>query len=131
MSKLSQRVAHDRLRRICFLDYDREIAIVADHTAPGTGEHEILAIGRLSKLHGRSAAEVALLVRDEYQHRGLGIELLRRLIQVARDEHLDSVQAYMLRENVEMRSLIEKLGFQIEPADEDGVHLTSLNLNRK
>ena len=130
VSKLSQRVAHDRLRRICFLDYDREIALVADHTAPGTGEHEILAIGRLSKVHGRSAAEVALLVRDEYQHRGLGIELLRRLIQVARDEHLDSVQAYMLRENVEMRSLIEKLGFQIEPADEDAVHLTYLNLNR-
>ncbi|MGA8491181.1 MAG: bifunctional acetate--CoA ligase family protein/GNAT family N-acetyltransferase [Terriglobales bacterium] len=129
LSKLSQRVAHDRLRRICFLDYDREIAIVADHTVPQTGEHVILAIGRLSKLHGRRAGEVALLVRDEYQHRGLGIELLRRLIQVARDEHLDSVQAYMLRENVEMRGLIEKLGFVVEPADESGVHLTSLRLN--
>jgi acetyltransferase len=129
LSKLSQRVAHDRLRRICFLDYDREIAIVADHTAPDTGEHEILAIGRLSKLHGKNAAEVALLVRDEYQHRGLGIELLRRLIQIARDEHLDSVQAYMLRENIEMRGLIEKLGFRVEPADEDGVHFTSLSVN--
>jgi acetyltransferase len=129
ISKLSQRVAHDRLRRICFLDYNREIAIVADHTRPDTGEHEILAIGRLSKLHGRKAAEVALLVRDEYQHRGLGIELLRRLIQVARDEHLDSVQAYMLRENIEMRSLIEKLGFHVDPADETGVHLTSLALD--
>jgi acetyltransferase len=128
-SKLSQRVAHDRLRRICFLDYDREIAIVTDHTQPETGEHEILAIGRLSKLHGRNAAEVALLVRDEYQHRGLGIELLRRLIQVARDEHLDSVQAYMLRENIEMRRLIEKLGFRVDPADETGVHLTSLSLD--
>ena len=93
------------------------------------GEHEILAIGRLSRLHGKCAGEIALLVRDEYQHRGLGIELLRRLIQVARDEHLDSVQAYMLRENTEMRSLIEKLGFIVEPADETGVHLTSLRLN--
>jgi acetyltransferase len=129
LSRLSQRVAHDRLRRICFLDYDREIAIVADHTAPDTGEHEILAIGRLSKLHGRSAGELAVLVRDQYQHRGLGIELLRRLIQVARDEHLDSVQAYMLRENIEMRGLIEKLGFHVAPADEAGVHLTSLELN--
>jgi acetyltransferase len=128
LSKLSQRVAHDRLRRICFLDYDREIAIVADHTLPETGEHEILAIGRLSKLHGTSAGELAVLVRDQYQHRGLGIELLRRLIQVARDEHLDSVQAYMLRENIEMRGLIEKLGFQVEPADQDGVHFTCLKL---
>ncbi len=128
LSKLSQRVAHDRLRRICFIDYDREIAIVADHTQSGMGEHEILAIGRLSKLHGRNVGELALLVRDQYQHRGLGIELLRRVIQVARDEHLDSVQAYMLRENIEMRGLIEKLGFHVAPADESGVHLTSLNL---
>jgi len=61
----------------------------------------------------------------------LGIELLRRLIQVARDEHLDSIQAYMLSQNIEMRNLIEKLGFQVEPADEDGVHLTSLSLNAR
>ena len=128
-SKLSQRVAHDRLRRICFIDYDREMALVADHTAPD-GEHEILAIGRLSKLHGRSTAEMALLVRDQYQRHGLGIELLRRLIQVARDEHLDSMQAYLLRENVEMRGLVEKLGFRVEPPDETGVHLAFLNLAR-
>ena len=127
-SKLSQRVAHDRLRRICFIDYDREMALVADHTAPD-GEHEILAIGRLSKLHGRSTAEMALLVRDQYQRHGLGIELLRRLIQVARDEHLDSMQAYLLRENVEMRGLVEKLGFRVEPPDETGVHLAFLNLH--
>jgi len=129
LSKLSQRVAHDRLRRICFLDYDREMAIVADHTVPDAGSHEILAIGRLSKLHGRSTAEMALLVRDQYQRLGLGIELLRRLIQVGRDEHLDSIQAYLLRENIEMRGLVEKLGFHVEPADEDGVHLAFLNLN--
>ena len=129
LSKLSQRVAHDRLRRICFLDYDREMAIVADHTVPDTGSHEILAIGRLSKLHGKSTAEMALLVRDQYQRLGLGIELLRRLIQVGRDEHLDSIQAYLLRENIEMRGLVEKLGFHVEPADEDGVHLAFLNLN--
>jgi len=127
-SKLSQRVAHDRLRRICFIDYDREVAIVADYISPATGEHEILAIGRLSKLHGRRTAEMALLVRDQYQHRGLGIELLRRLIQVARDEHLDSMQAYLLAENIEMRGLIEKLGFRVEPPDETGVHLAFLNL---
>jgi len=129
-SKLSQRVAHDRLRRICFIDYDREIAMVADYTSPETGEHEILAVGRLSKLHGKSTAEIALLVRDQYQHRGLGIELFRRLIQVARDEHLESVQAYLLRENIEMRGLVEKVGFRVGPADETGVHLAFLDLNR-
>jgi acetyltransferase len=127
-SKLSQRIAHERLRRICFLDYDREIAMVADHTSPGTGEHEILAVGRLSKLHGQSTGEMALVVRDQYQHRGLGIELLRRLIQIASDEHLESIAAYLLKENLEMRALLEKLGFKIGPADETGVHLAYRNL---
>lgn len=127
-SKLSQRVAHDRLRRICFIDYDREMALVADHTSSETGEHEILAVGRLSKLHGKNTAEMALLVRDQYQRLGLGVELLRRLIEVARDEHLESMQAYLLRENVEMRGLVEKMGFQVGGADETGVHLAFLNL---
>ncbi|MHB8485929.1 MAG: bifunctional acetate--CoA ligase family protein/GNAT family N-acetyltransferase [Candidatus Acidiferrales bacterium] len=127
-ARLSQRVAHDRLVRICFLDYDREIALLADRVVPETGEHEILAIGRMSKLHGANAAEVAILVRDQYQRRGLGLELLRRLIQVARDERLDSVHAYMLQENVEMRALIEKLGFRILATDDPGVLLAVLDL---
>lgn len=127
-ARLGQRVAHDRLVRICFLDYDREIALLADRVVPETGEHEILAIGRMSKLHGANAAEVAILVRDQYQRRGLGLELLRRLIQVARDERLDSVHAYMLQENVEMRALIEKLGFRILATDDPGVLFAVLDL---
>jgi acetyltransferase len=42
--KLEQRVAHDRLTRICFNDYDREIALVADHKCR-YGGHEILGVG--------------------------------------------------------------------------------------
>jgi acetyltransferase len=124
-ARLSQRVAHDRFVRICFLDYDREIALLVDRPVPESGEHEILAIGRMSKLHGANAAEVAILVRDQYQRRGLGLELLRRLIQVARDERLDSVHAYMLQENVEMRAPIEKLGFRILATADPGIPLQS------
>ena len=125
---LSQRVAHDRLVRICFLDYDREIALLADRVVPETGEHEVLAIGRLSKLRGVNEGEVAILVRDQYQRRGIGFELLRRLIQVARDERLDSVHAYMLQENVEMRALIEKLGFRVSITQDPGVLFAVLDL---
>ena len=45
--KLDDLVAHEGLFAECFIDYDREIAIVADHTSPETGEHEILAVARL------------------------------------------------------------------------------------
>ena len=61
---LSQRIAHERLTRICFIDYDREMALVAEQRNPQTGEREILGVGRLTKLHGTNEAEVAVLVSD-------------------------------------------------------------------
>ena len=119
---LSRRVAHERLLRICFGDYDREMALVAEHTDPGTGERRILGVGRMNKLHGRNEAEVAALVSDRYQKLGLGHELLRRVVQIARDEKLSLVSAEMLPDNVAMQAVFRRLGFRIR-ADED---LTSL-----
>lgn len=119
--ELSRRVEHERLVRICFIDYDREMALVAEKTAAasksnggdGDGDSEIIGVGRLSKLHGTNEAEFAVLVGDLYQGTGLGTELLRRLLQVARDEKLDRVSAYMLSENSGMRRVSEKLGFRL------------------
>ncbi|MFZ0739763.1 MAG: GNAT family N-acetyltransferase, partial [Candidatus Acidiferrales bacterium] len=126
-ARLTQRVAHDRLTRICFLDYDREIALLAERTDPATGAEEIIAVGRMSKTHGRNSAELAVLVRDQYQHRGLGIEILRRLIAVARDENVESVHAYLLQENFEMQALVRKVGFRVTPTDDPGVLFASFN----
>ena len=94
--KLSQRTAHERLTRICFIDYDREMALVATAPGPDGGESRIVAVGRLSKAHGRNEAEFAILVSDAWQKHGLGGELLRRLVEVGRDEGLDRIYAEML-----------------------------------
>jgi acetyltransferase len=127
-ARLEQRVAHERLTRICFLDYDREIALLAEHIAADTGEHQILGVARLSRLHGKNSAEVAVLVGDQYQRRGLGIELLRRLVQVARDEHLRTLQAYILSENIEMQKLMQKVGFRISRSEDPAVLSAVLDL---
>jgi acetyltransferase len=119
--KLSQRIAHERLTRLCFIDYDREMALVVDYQNPETGEHEILAVGRLSKLHGTSEAEFAILVSDRYQCQGLGSELLKRLLQVGRDEHLTLISAEILTENSAMQRVSEKLGFRIYPTADASV----------
>jgi acetyltransferase len=87
---LSSRVAHDRLVRICFADYDREMAIVAD-SRDAAGQHRILGVGRLVKSHAKNEGEVAVLVSDACQNQGLGLELFRRVIQIARDENLSRV----------------------------------------
>ncbi len=85
--KLSTRVSHERLTRICFLDYDREIALVAEFRDRATGDRQILGVGRLGKIHDTADAEFALLIADSAQGKGLGTELLRRLIAIGRDDH--------------------------------------------
>ncbi|HEY9828466.1 MAG TPA: bifunctional acetate--CoA ligase family protein/GNAT family N-acetyltransferase [Stenomitos sp.] len=126
LMKLSHRIAHERLMRLCFIDYDREMALVADYTNGETGEHEILAIGRLSKLHGVDEAEFSMLVTDHHQRKGLGTELLRRLINIAKDEGLARVSAQILPENGAMQRVCEKVGFKLQRSP--GLVVATINL---
>jgi len=112
MINLTQRIAHERLTQICFIDYDREMALIADYKDSESGKHAIIGVGRLSKLLGSNEAEFATLVSDKYQGLGLGSELLRRLIQVGRDEKLNQIVGYILPENRDMQRVSEKLGFK-------------------
>jgi acetyltransferase len=125
---LSSRVAHDRLVRICFVDYDREMAIVADWRDANTDEHWILGVGRLIKSHAKNEGEVAVLISDAYQNQGLGIELFRRVIQVARDEKLSSVEAEILPDNFAMKKIAKKLGFRVQTPDDPTAMRAVLNL---
>jgi acetyltransferase len=111
--KLSQRVAHERLTRICFNDYDREIALVAELKVPKGEEKKILGVGRLSKQHGRADAEFAVLVSDEWQRQGLGSELLRRLIEIGRNEKLAHISGAILGDNHAMQHICRKVGFKV------------------
>lgn len=114
---LKSRVAHDRLVRICFVDYDREMAIVAD-TRDEAGQHRILGVGRLVKSHSKNEGEAAVLVSDAAQNQGLGMELFRRIIQVARDEKLSRIDAEMLPDNFAMKKIASKLGFRLQTPDD-------------
>jgi acetyltransferase len=128
MIGLSQRVAHERLIGICFLDYDREIALVAEQTNPQTAEQEILGVGRLIKAHHENSAEFAMLITDQFQHKGLGTELLRRLIQIGRDEHLQRLTGDILAENLGMQKVCKQLGFHLQYSPEDQLMKAALEL---
>lgn len=112
----SQRVAHQRLIRICFIDYDREMVLVVDRKDPQSGEHSILAVGRLNKMHMAPEAEFAILVSDAYQRHGFGGELLRRLVQIGRDEKLQRITANILNGNVGMQRIASNAGFELKLA---------------
>lgn len=110
---LKTRTAHDHLTRICFIDYDREIALVAE-TTNKDGSPAIIGVARLSKNYTQTAGEVALMVDDAHQGQGLGTEMMQRLIEIARVEGLNHVQAVILRENQAMQRVCLKTQCQIQ-----------------
>ncbi|HTO97070.1 MAG TPA: bifunctional acetate--CoA ligase family protein/GNAT family N-acetyltransferase, partial [Myxococcales bacterium] len=103
--KLDMRVAHERLARLCFIDYDREMALIAER------EGKLVAVARLTRLSGTRDGEFALLVSDSMQGQGLGRALLSRLFDVGRDWKLARIVATILPGNVPMRRVCENLGF--------------------
>ena len=129
IQKLDSRVAHERLIRKCCVDYDREIALVADHANPQTGAHEILAVARLSRQLGREEAELGVLVTDRYQGVGLGRELVSRLIQIARTEKIHTIVAHILPENLHMLALARRFHFNYVPGNDPGSQAAILHLD--
>lgn len=127
MMKLGQRIAHDRLSRLSFIDYDREMAFVAIRR-DATGEPEIMGIGRLTKAFGRGEAEFGLLISDLYQKQGLGTELLKMLIEYGRDEHVNLIWAYVLPENAGMLALAKNLGFKQKYDNEEKLMRVTLRV---
>ncbi len=130
MLTLHRRTSHERLTRMCFIDYAREMALVVERRDPATGEAEIMAVGRLSRTPGtvEPEAEFAMLVNDRYQRQGIGSELLIRLIQIGRDEGLRRITAEVLTENRGMQLVAAKHGFTLTPDFPDGVVRARLEL---
>jgi acetyltransferase len=125
---LTQRIAHERLTRICFIDYAREIALVVRRKDPQSDAQEILAVGRLIKVHGTRDGEFAILVSDNWHHRGLGNELLKRLINIGRDEKLLRIFGDILPENRDMLRVCDKLGFRRHYSADEGVVRAEIEL---
>jgi acetyltransferase len=83
-------------------------------------EGEVLAVARLSRKHLLNEAEFAVLISDEYQGRGLGTELVKRLLEVARAEKMDRVTAEILQENTQMQRVCRMLGFKLAYRPDEG-----------
>jgi acetyltransferase len=125
---LSQRIAHERLIRVCFNDYDRELALVAEGRRPENGERFVLGIGRLSKLPGSKDAEFAIVISDVWQNRGLGTQLLTLLLQIARNERIARLSGMIMAQNLEMQHVAEKLGFKLTRDLADSAIMAGIDL---
>ncbi len=121
MMPVKRRIAHERLSRICFIDYERELALVVERKNPESGELEILGVGRLVKSPGVAEVEFAVIVSDAWQGQGLGSKLLAELIAVARQEKIERLAGTILPENYGMLHVCKKLGFGMQRSIADRI----------
>jgi acetyltransferase len=125
---LTQRVAHERLARLCHIDYDREIALVAEIRDPASGDADVVGAARIDRLAGYDEARISVLISDPYQGRGLGMELLRRLVEIGKAEKLTRLTALTSCENLSMKSVLSRLGFSMPAPDDRGMVTAELAL---
>lgn len=111
---------HDRLQQFVVIDYTKEMIILA---AIQREEKEII-IGMAQYLIDKSkhTAEVALVVRDDYQNNGIGTEMLSYVTYLARKNGLHGFTAALLMDNKNMLHLFEKAGFNIEKKAGGGIY---------
>lgn len=123
-------VTHERLARICFSDYDREIALVTERIQPGRDQRQIIAVARLIKAHCANEAELAIVISDDWQGKGLGTKLLGDLLTIGRTEGLERIVGYILPENYVMQRICNKLGFEVRYDTTQDVFRAEIELPR-
>jgi acetyltransferase len=109
------RRSHELAARFCFIDYDREMAIVAE-VAHG-GERKLVGVGRLVADPDHRTAEYAVLVTDAWQGRGLGALLTEYCLELAPAWGVKEIVAYTTAGNTRALKVFRKLGFELERKD--------------
>ena len=112
---------HKRLQDFTAVDYSKKMVIMA--TVMEQDREEIIGIGQYELNSDMHSAEVALVVADRYQGRGVGRELLSYLILLARKRGILGFTGEVLFENSGMVQLFEKMGFATSKTSEEGVYL--------
>ncbi len=110
---------HERLQEFVVVDYTKQMSILAVLSEDGKKEI-VIGVGQYLIDEDSYTAEVAFVVRDDYQNRGVGTELASYLVYLARRNGLLGLTAEVLHENRPMLYILEKMGFKTE-SREDGV----------
>ncbi|MBU7010185.1 MAG: GNAT family N-acetyltransferase, partial [Theionarchaea archaeon] len=119
---ISQRkdMPHERLQDFVIIDYTKEMVILA--VISKDEKEEVVGMGQYGIDEITHSAEVAFVVRDDYQGKGIGTELLKYLTYLAKKQGLLGFTAEVLTENKPMLHLFEKMGFDIQKRADGGVY---------
>jgi acetyltransferase len=123
-----KQLTHETAASFTQIDYDRQMALVlTDRVASEAAQ--IYAVGRLSADPDNVEAEFALTVRDDMTGMGLGMLLMRRLIEHARRRGIGTIVGDVLRENKAMLGICRLLGFEERPdPDDQAIRIVSLHV---
>jgi acetyltransferase len=113
-------LSEEALENCCTLDYNQEIAIVALSQI----ERKIIGVARLIFDHSHNRGEFALIVADTWQGLGLGAELLKYTIQIAKDHKFKEIYYFVTSDNYKMIQLSNKMGFKVRSEDEDTLEMS-------
>ncbi|MDP2968039.1 MAG: bifunctional acetate--CoA ligase family protein/GNAT family N-acetyltransferase [Deltaproteobacteria bacterium] len=102
-------ISHEWLILFCNIDYDRHMAIVAE--VQENGKKKIIGVARLIMNPDLTSGELAVLVHDRFQGKGLGYKFVEVLIGIAREKGLEDIRAEVLTENKRMLKILRRLGF--------------------
>jgi acetyltransferase len=119
---------HEVRVRYCNIDYDREIAMVAETVE--NGKRKILGVSRLIVESDGKNCEIAFIISDHWQGLGLGTKLVDYTLDIAKEKGVESVYAVMLQDNYRALTLTKKMGFTIE-YQSDGTVKGYLNLKNE
>ncbi len=109
-------ISHDMLVRFTNIDYDREMAIVAELTKGK--KKRLIGVARLMAEGEQGCGEFAVVVHDDYQGKGLGFKLTDVIIGIAQEKGLRGVDGYVNSNNKRMLQVVDELGFEVVRVDE-------------
>ncbi|MCK4266741.1 MAG: GNAT family N-acetyltransferase, partial [Thermoplasmata archaeon] len=119
---------HEVRVRYCNIDYDREIAIVAELTEEG--DRKILGVVRVILEPDRKTGEIAMIVADPWQGQGLGSKMTDYVIEICKDKKMETIYGIIMVDNKPAINLLRKMGFTIESTS-DGYVKATLNLTEE
>jgi GNAT superfamily N-acetyltransferase len=115
-----KRIPRKQLQKFVYVDHRNEVAIVG--TVPEAYGEEIVAIGRYYLDQKTNRAEVAFVVRDDWQNRGIGSFILRHLVNIAKRSGIAGFTAEVLRDNRVMQTVFNHSGLKVQSRSSEGVY---------
>jgi len=117
---------HNRLQVFCNVDYETEVALVA--VVGAAGQEEVVGVGRYMTDPSKTTAEMAFVVRDDWQRKGIGTFLFNKLVEIASSQGIRKFHAEVLAENSGMLKIFYRSGLKVETTSGEGVISVNLEL---